>query len=283
MSLRIFTNILSENAQRVLELSNSMLGRSISRISSGIRVQNASDDAAALSVTEKLRADVRTLAQGARNLGDGLSLLSVAEGAMGEQSEILIRMRELASQAATGTIGTTERQTLNLEFAALRAEFDRIANVTEFNGERLLNGNLASSSSNPLILQVGDSTSVNDRINLNTEVDLTAVTSTALGFSGSNISTETDALSSLDNLTGAIDQLIQVRARLGATQQRLTRALNNLNVSIENLNSAVSQIRDADLAEEVAILTKNQILVQSGAAMISQSNLIPQSVLTLLA
>ena len=283
MSLRIFTNILSENAQRVLELSNSMLGRSISRISSGIRVQNASDDAAALSVTEKLRADVRTLAQGARNLGDGLSLLSVAEGAMGEQSEILIRMRELASQAATGTIGTTERQTLNLEFAALRAEFDRIANVTEFNGERLLNGNLASASSNPLILQVGDSTSINDRINLNTEVDLTAVTSTALGFSGSNIATETDALSSLDNLTGAIDQLIQVRARLGATQQRLTRALNNLNVSIENLNSAVSQIRDADLAEEVAILTKNQILVQSGAAMISQSNLIPQSVLTLLA
>ncbi|MFQ5482056.1 MAG: flagellin [Nitrospinaceae bacterium] len=282
MPLRIFTNISSLNSQRSLARNNALLGVSISRVASGIRIQNAKDDAAGLAVTEQLSADTRTLAQGARNLNDGISLVNTAEGAMGEQSKILIRMRELASQAATGTVGKVARETVNLEFQALRAELDRISATTEFAGTKLLDGSLGATSTDPLILQVGTTTNSVDRINLNQELDLVAVTSANLGISGNSIATETEALTALDALTGAIDQLVEVRSRVGAGQQRLTVALNNLTVSIENLNAAVSQIRDADLAEELANLTRNQILVQSGAAMISQANLIPQAVLTLL-
>ncbi len=282
MPLRIFTNISSQNAQRVLDINNNMLGRAISRIASGIRIRTAADDSAGLALSEQLTADSRALRQGTRNLNDGIALVNVAEGAMGEQSGILIRMRELASQAATGTIGQTERETINLEFQQLKAELDRIASTTEFAGQGIIDGSLAAAQPDHLILQVGATTSADDRVDLNQEMDLTAVTSSNLGIGTANIATEANALTSLDSLSNAVDELIQIRSRVGSVQQRLSRSLNTLNISIENLNAAVSQIRDADLAEEITDLTKNQILVQSGAAMVSQSNLIPQSVLTLL-
>ncbi|QPJ62127.1 MAG: flagellin FliC [Candidatus Nitronauta litoralis] len=282
MPLRIFTNISSQNAQRVLDINNNMLGRAISRIASGIRIRTAADDAAGLAITEQLKADSRTLRQGTRNLNDGVALVNVAEGAMGEQSGILIRMRELASQAATGTIGQTERQTIDLEFQQLKAELDRITNTTEFAGGGILDGTLAASNPKHLILQIGATTATDDRIDLNQALDLTTVSAANLGIGNSRISTEGDALLALDQLSTAVDELIEIRARAGSVQQRLDRAFNNLNITIENLNAAVSQISDADLAEELTDLTKNQILVQSGAAMVSQSNLIPQSVLTLL-
>lgn len=282
MPLRIFTNISSQNAQRVLDINNNMLGRAISRISSGIRIRTAADDAAGLAITEQLKADSRTLRQGTRNLNDGIALVNVAEGAMGEQSGMLIRMRELASQAATGTIGETERQTINLEYQQLKAEIDRITNTTEFAGQGIIDGSLAAANPKHLNLQIGATGQAADRLDLNQALDLTAVTSSNLGLATTNISTEGDALVALDRLSSAVDDLIEIRARVGSVQQRLGRALNTLNISIENLNAAVSQISDADLAEELTDLTKNQILVQSGAAMVSQSNLIPQSVLTLL-
>jgi len=282
MPLRIFTNISSLNSQRVLDINNNMLGRSISRIASGIRIQRAADDAAGLAITESLRADTRVLRQGSRNLNDGISLINTAEGALGEQGSILIRLRELASQAATGTIGQVERETINLEFSALRTELDRIGVTTEFSGQKLLDGSLAAGAPEELVLQVGVDSNINNRINLNQELDITSTSSSSLGFASENISTVAGALSAMDALTSAIEQLITVRARVGAGQQSLDRALNTLNISIENLTSAVSTIRDADLAAEITDLTKNQILVQSGAAMVSQANLNPQSVLTLL-
>ncbi len=282
MPLRIFTNISSQNAQRVLDINNNMLGRAISRISSGIRIRTASDDAAGLAITEQLTADSRTLKQGTRNLNDGIALVNVAEGAMGEQGGMLIRMRELASQAATGTIGQTERETINLEYQQLKAEIDRITNTTKFAGQGILDGSLAAANTSHLNLQIGATGQATDRIDLNQALDLTAVTVANLGLGTSRISTEGDALVALDRLGTAVDNLIEIRARAGSIQQRMGRSLNTLNISIENLNAAVSQIRDADLAIELADLTKNQILVQSGAAMVSQSNLIPQSVLTLL-
>lgn len=284
MALRIFTNLSSLNSQRVLDINNNQLGRSISRIASGIRIQTASDDAAGLAITESIRADTRTLKQGVRNLNDGIAMINTAEGAMSEQSSILIRLREIASQAATGTIGQVERQTIDLEFASLRTELDRIAQTTEFNGQRLLDGSLAASvpTANQLIIQMGTSSATNNRVNLNQELDLTAATSSELGFSFSTVANVPGALASMDALTLAIEDLITVRARVGAVQQGLGRTLSNVSIQIENLTAAVSTIRDADLAAEIAELTKNQILVQSGAAMVSQSNLNPQAVLSLL-
>ncbi|QPJ65095.1 MAG: flagellin FliC [Candidatus Nitrohelix vancouverensis] len=282
MALRIFTNLSSLNAQKSLESSRLKLGGSISRIASGQRITNSSDDGAGLSISERLNSDVRTLKQGARNVNDGLALVNAAEGALGEQSSILIRLRELASQAATGTIGQTERETLNLEFRALRSELDRIANTTEFNGRKLVDGSLAAGNPSELILQVGLDSNDASRFNLNQEIDLTAVTAASLGIDDDSISSGAAALTALGALSNAIDSLIEVRGRVGAVTNRLSHSLNNLNSSIENLTSAVSTIRDADLADEVAQLTRNQILVQAGSAMIGQANLIPQSVLTLL-
>lgn len=282
MALRIFTNISSLNAQRALEISRSLLGSSIERIASGIRVNRSSDDGAAMSISESLRSDVVALKQGSRNLNDGIAMINTADGALSVQAGILIRLRELSSQSATGTIGDTERATMNLEFSALRAEFDRIAATTEFNDRKLVDGTLSASSKKTTVLQIGLNSDEANRINLNQELNLTAVTSSALQFKTRNILSEQSALTAMDAITSAIDDLINIRGRVGAVQNRLQRAFSVLQSSIEGLTKSVSIIRDADLAEEFAELTQNQILVQVGAAMIGQANLIPQSVLTLL-
>ena len=284
MPVRIFNNIASLNAQRILGINNERLALSVERISSGIRINRGADDAAGLGISEALRSDIRGLRQAVRNANDGIALINVAEGALNEQSSILIRLRELASQAATGTVGSTERATIQLEFTALRNEIDRIAATSQFNGQGLVDGSLASSvaSANQVLIQVGIDSTANSRINLNTEINLKAVTSTILGIDTLSVTAAAQALTTLDTINDAIATVTQARGQVGAVQNRLTRSLGNLSVTIENLQAAESGIRDADIAAEIADLTRNQILVQSATAMVGQANLIPQSILQLL-
>ena len=281
VALTINTNLASMNSQRVLELSRSQLGRSITRLASGVKISGASDGVGELALSESIRSDVRALQQGSRNLNDGLGLIRTAEAALNDISGTFIRLRELASQAANGTVGATEKQTINLEYQNLLAEMDRISNSTEFRDTTLLDGSLAKSASVHLVLQLGSDSSSENQIDLNSELDLTQVSRAAFSLTDSNVTSQGSALLALNDLTSAIDTLISIRSRAGSTQIRLTSALNNLNTQIENLSGAVSTIRDANIAEELALLTKNQILVQAGAAMLVQANLIPQAVLTL--
>ena len=281
VALSINTNLASMNSQRVLELSRSQLGRSITRLASGVKITGASDGVGELALSESIRSDVRALQQGSRNLNDGLGLIRTAEAALNDISGTFIRLRELASQAANGTVGATEKQTINLEYQNLLAELDRISTSTEFRDTTLLDGSLANSASGHLVLQLGSDSSSKNQIDLNNELDLTQVSRAAFNLTDSNVTSQGSALLALNDLTSAIDALISIRSRAGSTQIRLTSALNNLNAQIENLSGAVSTIRDANIAEELALLTKNQILVQAGAAMLGQANLIPQAVLTL--
>ena len=284
MPVRIFNNVPSLNAQRILGTNNDRLASSVERISSGIRINRASDDAAGLAISEGLRSDIRTLRQAVRNSNDGISLINITEGALNEQASILIRLRELAAQASTGTVGSTERQTIQLEFSALRNEIDRISNVTEFNGQKLVDGSLASgvTSSSQIMIQVGLDSGANSRINLNEQIDLAAVTASSLSIDSLTVTTSAAALTALDTVNTAIGTVTQGRGKVGSVQNRLVRTVSNLAISVENLQAAESQIRDADIAEEVALLTRNQIMVQASTAMVGQANLIPQSVLQLL-
>ena len=284
MPVRIFNNIPSLNAQRILGTNNDRLAQSVERISSGIRINRGADDAAGLAISEALRSDIRALRQAVRNSNDGISLINVTEGALNEQASILIRLRELSSQAATGTVGSTERQTVQLEFDALRLEIDRIANTTAFNGQNLVDGSLASgvASANHILIQVGINSSADSRIDLNEQINLTAVTASALGIDVLSVTSAGGALTALDSINSAISIVTQSRGKVGAVQNRLVRTISNLSISVENLQAAESSIRDADIAEEVALLTRNQILVQAATAMVGQANLIPQSVLQLL-
>jgi len=284
MAVRIFNNIPSITAQRILGVNNNRLALSVERISSGIRINRASDDAAGLAISEGLRSDIRALRQAVRNASDGISLMNVTEGALNEQSGILIRLRELASQAATGTVGSTERATIQLEFTALRAELDRISATTEFNGLKLINGNLASgiAINSHTLIQIGIDSSANSRIDLNTQINLSSIDSTQLEIHNLSVTASSEALTALDKINEAIGSITESRGKVGAVQNRLTRSIANLSVSVENLTAAESSIRDADIAEEVAELTRNQILVQTATAMVGQANLIPQSVLQLL-
>jgi len=284
MPVLIFNNIASLNAQRILGTNNDRLAKSVERIASGIRINRGADDAAGLAISESLRSDIRALRQAVRNANDGVSLINTAEGALNEQAGILIRLRELSSQASTGTVGSTERQTIQLEFTALRNEIDRIAATTEFNGQKLIDGSLASTvgSGSQVLIQIGLDSSANSRINLNTQINLSSITASGLGIDILTVTGAAGALTALDTINSAITTVTQGRGKVGAVQNRLTRAISNLAVSVENLQSAESAIRDADIPKEVALLTRNQILVQASTAMVGQANLIPQSVLQLL-
>ncbi len=284
MPVRIFNNIPSLNAQRILGINNDRLAISIERIASGIRINRGADDAAGLAISEALRSDIRALRQAVRNANDGISLINVTEGALNEQSGILIRLRELSSQAATGTVGSTERATIQLEFNQLRKEIDRISATTEFNGQKLVDGSLENTvaAENQISIQVGIDSSSNSRINLNTEVNLGAITASSLAIDILAVTTAGAALTALDSINSAIAKVTAARGAIGAVQNRLVRTIANLSITVENLQSAESAIRDADIAAEVALLTRNQILVQAATAMVGQANLIPQSVLQLL-
>jgi len=282
LALRIFNNLVSYSAQRLLGENNNKLSQVFSRISSGQRIQKSSDDSAGMMASESLRSDARTLRQGVRNLNEGVSLLNVVDGAINEEISILIRMRELSQQASTGTIGATERQSTNLEFSAMRTELNRISNTTEFNGIKLLDGTLASSASDHMSIQFGLDSKDDSNININTSVNITSLTSLSLNLNSLSITTQDDAITANEELVVAMKSLSKIRGRLGSTQNRLERSLNNLLTTAENLTAARATISDADMAKEFATLTKQQILVQSSSSMIGQANLFPQGVIQLL-
>lgn len=282
MPFRIFNNLASLNAQRNLGSNSDQLSLSLARIASGLRVTKSADDAASLSISETLNSDTRTLQQGAKNLNDALSLTKTAEGALNEQAQMIIRLRELAEQSVTGTIGQNQRDAIHLEFTSLVKEFDRIAKTTEFNGQKLLDGSLAKSAVNQVYIQIGLDSGSNNRISLNQEADIEATTTNTLSLDTLSVDAQSQALIAIPKLVTILETLSQARAKIGAAANRFERALSNLNVSIENLSAASSGIKDADMAQEFATLTKNQILVQSSMAMVGQSNLLPNEVLQLI-
>ncbi len=279
MAVRIFNNIASLNAQRHLGINNLRLAQSIERISSGLRINKAADDVAGLAISEKLRSDIRVLQQGLRNLNDGLSMINVIEAAMNEQTDMIIRMRERAAQSASATIGDPERLLLQIEVDALIEEIDRFAAATEFNGQKLLDGSLAV-----FIVHFGLDNTADSQIDLVAvgAVPAAGADSIVLGVDAVDITTALLAQGELTNLDTATDAVITIRAGTAAVQNRFTRIINTQAAVIENLQAAESQIRDADIAAEIALLTRNQILVEAATAMVGQANLIPQSVLQLL-
>jgi flagellin len=273
MGLRINTNVASLNAQRNLVNTTNQLGRSLARLSSGLRIVRAADDAAGLAISERFRAEIRSLGQAQRNALDGVSFLQTAEGALDETSGNLVRLRELAIQAANGTLGDEERGTLNAEFQDLVSEISRIANVTEFNGKVILNN-----TSTTLTFQIGSNNTSNDQISVSS-VDATAG---GIGVSGLSISSASGAQGVLSALDSAINAVAGLRGSFGTVQNRLESAIRSLGVSIENTSAAESRIRDVDVASETAILTRNQVLQQAGIAVLAQANISTQSALSLL-
>jgi flagellin len=273
MGLRVNTNIASLNAQRNLANTTNNLQRSLERLSSGLRITRASDDAAGLAISERFRAEVRSLQQAQRNANDGISLLQIAEGALNETSGILTRLRELAIQSANGTLGTSERTTLDNEFNDLVSEIGRIAQVTEFNGTSLLDGTAAS-----VTFQVGVDNTANDQITV-TGVN---ATSTGIGVNTAGIDTVTNAQAALSLIDSAIGTVASLRAGFGTAQNRLESTIRSIAVSVENTAAAESRIRDVDIASETAILTRNQVLQQAGISVLAQANVSTQNALALL-
>lgn len=280
MSISVLTNVASLNAQRNLAATQTALAASVGRLSSGMRINSASDDAAGLGISENLQANIRSLAQAQRNANDGISLTQVAEGSMNDMQGIVTRMRELAVQSANGTLGSTERGYIQAEFKELSKEVDRISKVTNFNGQQLIDGTAAKG----LTFQIGINKSTNDEIT----VSIATLTTSTLGSTGAakitaaSLSTATNAKTAIATFDAAIRQLSQSRAVLGATQNRMTVTVSNLSVAHENLSAANSRIRDVDVANESAQLTKSQILSQAGLAVLAQANQLPQSALSLL-
>jgi len=266
MGLRINTNVASLNAQRNLRTTRDAMNKSLERLSSGQRINRAGDDAAGLAISENLKAQIRGLKQAERNAEDGVSLVQIAEGSLGEISNILIRLRELAVQAASDTIGPTERKFLNVEFEQLTSEIDRIANSTEFNRVPLLNGTGAVFD-----IQIGTRNDpISDRLTF--DASSADVNVAALGL---NLASVADKISSQNSLS-AIDQAIisvsGIRADFGALQNRLQSTINNIATAIENLSAANSRVRDTDIASETAELTRNNILMSAGTSVLAQAN-----------
>ncbi|NCN40780.1 flagellin FliC [bacterium] len=276
MGLRINTNTASLNAQRNLMGTKLGLDKSLERLSSGYRINRAGDDAAGLAISEQLRAQIRGLKQAQRNAQDGVSLVQVAEGSLNEISSILIRLRELSVQAASDTIGPVERQFLNVEYDQLVSEIDRIADGTEFNGTQLLSG-----TGSILDFQVGTRNDPNiDRLSF--DASKADANSAALGVNLTTVADKASAQNSLSALDTAIVSVSAMRADFGAIQNRLQSTISNMAVSVENMSAANSRIRDVDVAEETAELTKNNILLQAGTSVLAQANQTSQVALNLL-
>ena len=277
--ISVLTNTASLDAQRNLANTQSALAKSISRLSSGMRINSASDDAAGLGISESLKADITSMAQAQRNSNDGISMSQVAEGGMNQMQGIVSRMRELAVQSSNQTLGSNERGYIQTEFTQLGAEIDRISNVTDFAGQKLLDG----SASAGLTLQVGINNTSNDRLQFKiTKLATTTLGSTSLHVGSASLSTATNAQKAIGVFDKAIQQLSSARASVGATQNRLNVTVSNLAISQQNLSAAQSRITDVDVASETASLTKSQILSQAGLAVLAQANKMPQSALSLL-
>ncbi|MGE3173897.1 MAG: flagellin [Planctomycetota bacterium] len=274
MGLRVNTNIASINAQRNTAQVTSRLARNFQRLSTGLRISTAADDAAGLAISERLRAQVRSLGQAARNANDGISLVQVGEGALNEVSNILVRLRELAIQAANGSSSSADKNTIKEEFDSLVSEIDRIAQSTDFNGVKLLDG-----TSSAVQFQVGINTAANIDV---LSVSLTAALATNLGLSTVDVGSNGDTSFAIAQLDTAINEVSQLRGKFGSLQNRLQSTIANIGVAQESLSAAESRIRDVDVAYETAELTRNSILQQASISILSQANAQPQSALQLL-
>jgi flagellin len=271
MSLRINTNISAINTHRNMNMTDLALSKSLEKLSSGLRINRASDDAAGLSISENMRGQIRGLKQAERNAQDGISLINTAEGALNEVHSILQRMRELSVQAANGTLTTSDRASVDQEVLALKSEITNISNYTTFNGMSLLN-----TANVTFTFQVG----ANYGQTL-VFTNATAVTLAGLSINATTTATQTQAQGAISDIDVAIAAISKIRSGLGATANRLEHTINNVAITQENLSAAESRIRDVDMADEMSNLTRQQILMQSGTAMLAQANSQPQSVLSL--
>ena len=295
MALTINNNLMAMNAARNLSNSYNALSTSVRRLSSGLRVGQASDDAAGLAIRELMRADIASLNQGVRNANDAISLIQTADGALGVIDEKLIRMKELAEQAATGTYNSDQRLMIESEYQAMASEITRIANATDFNGVHLLNGNLSSdthdgsglTSTGKLKIHFG---TANDSAEDYYYVRIGDSTASALGVgnqtestnAGYTVSTQQKAQEALEGLNNAIVSKDKIRAHLGALQNRLENTVSNLQIQAENMQAAESRISDVDVATEMTEFVRNQVLTQAAVAMLSQANSLPQMALQLI-
>lgn len=279
MGLRVNTNVASLNAQRHLYDTTSRFGKSMERLSSGLRINRSGDDAAGLAISESLKSDIRALQQASRNAADGVSLVQTAEGSLDEVNSILLRLRELAEQASTETLGADERVYLNNEFQELLDEVDRISMTAEFNGIKLLDG-----TAQTLRVQVGigtDATTSAVSIDLTQAMSSTALDLTAgvLVITGTNGNAARDAIGKITDATGVVSSM---RANFGAAQNRFETSIRNIGMTAENLAAANSRIRDVDVALETSTMTSLQILQQAGVSILSQANMTSQLALKLL-
>ncbi len=276
MALRIATNVASLNAQKNLTRTKQQLDKSLARLSSGYRINQAADDAAGLAISENLKAQIRGLKQASRNSNDGVSMIQVAEGGLNEISSISIRLRELAVQSASDTIGDTERKFLDVEYQQLKSEIQRIAESTTFNGRDLLNG-----TGGIVDIQVGvHNDAFKDRISFNASASNSSLE--ALGLTAESVATKEQAQMSIDIADTAMVSVNAMRANFGALQNRLNSTISNLGIAHENLSAANSRVRDADIASETAELTRNNILIQAGVSVLGQANASQQLALKLL-
>lgn len=276
MGLRISTNVAALNAQKNLAFTQRGQDRSLARLSSGFRINQAADDAAGLAISENLKGQIRGMRQASRNANDGISLVQVAEGGLNEVSNMLIRLRELAVQASSDTIGETERKFIDVEYQQLKSEIQRISEVTTFNGRDLLNG-----TGGVIDIQVGvNNDPFKDRISFNASAANAGLES--LGLTAEGTGTKELAQTSIDAVDKAIISVNAIRANFGAMQNRLTSTTANLAISDENLSAANSRIRDADIASESSELMRNQVLMQAGISVLSQANNSTQMALKLL-
>lgn len=265
MGLRIATNMPSVTAQRQLRLNSGGVEKSMERLSSGLRINKAMDDVAGLAISESMRGSLKGLGQAERNAQDGVSFVQVADGGLAESTNILVRIRELATQAASDTIGDTERGFVNVEVTELTKELDRIARTTEYSGARLLDGSAPS-----LDFQVGIRGGEMNRITYN--AGEANATTDALGVDSLSVASKDDARRTLENIDPAISKVAAMRAQFGAIQSRMQSSINNIETYRENLSAANSRIRDTDIAEETSNLAKANILQQAGVATLAQAN-----------
>jgi len=295
MSLVINHNMMAMNAARNLSNSYSSLSTSVRRLSSGLRVGQASDDAAGLAIRELMRADISSLNQGVRNANDAISMIQTADGALGVIDEKLIRMKELAEQAATGTYNSDQRLMIESEYQAMASEITRIANSTDFNGVHLLNGNLSSdthdgsglTSTGKMKIHFGTG---NDSAEDYYYVQIGNATASALGvgneahtsLGGYTVSTQARAQLAVATINQAIISKDKIRAHLGAMQNRLENTISNLQIQAENMQAAESRISDVDVATEMTEFVRNQVLTQAAVAMLSQANSLPQMAMQLI-
>lgn len=278
MGLRVNTNVSSIVAQRHLSEVTSRLQKNYNHLASGLRIASASDDAAGLAISERLRTKIRSINQSVRNANDGISLVQTAEGALSEDSNILSRMKELAVQARNGTTSSSDRATLDDEFQTLVGALDRNASATAYGGYNLLN-----TASGTVTFQVGDGTSAG--VDTYT-TSLTDVSTASTGLNVTGLTINTSCTTSIDSVVTALDTAINsvntARGRFGAAQNRLQSTINSLQISSENLSAAESRIRDVDVAFESGDLTRNSILQQAATSILGQANLQPQAALSLL-